>query len=368
MVKPQHGQHQPKQQDLLHLLDIANELAPKDTPTPDLPLPANCDSTGLLTMNLTSSPKGGLGFFAKEAIDVGTVLLVSKPLTMIMGWEEDDFDESDEESDEEGMNMEEGEEADDDDGIFKGSQRNGMLVLRLLLLIQQDASVWHEQLSNMYPRKEDLEDLPIWMSSDLAIGMKIEEALAELAKLDEFQPMEHDDDDLKDPDLVSEIQRRLPLIVRYNCLSVETSPELFSHPNPDQGGHVTLSSTALYTHPSYFNHDSKPNVSRWAIGDIIFFVTNQNVKEGEEMCISYIEAEVLCEDVKRRTTLLDMDFVDDTGSDGEGDDEGVDIDVVIEGDEDEDDDGEYGSGAPVINAEVQEEIMAMAPWPKFRIY
>ena len=319
-------------------------------------------------MNLTSSNKGGLGFFAKEEIDVGTVLLVSKPLVMIMGWEEDDF-ESESQEDED-FKMEEGEEADDDDGILKGSKRNGILVLRLLQLIKQDAKVWHDHLSNLYPRNQDLEDLPIWMSSDVDIGIQIEKALSELV-LDEIPPIEQspqqpqndegEEEDVNDhnvPDLLSEIQLRLPLIVRYNCLSVETFPELFSHPNPHQGGHITLSSTALYTHPSYFNHDSKPNVSRWAIGDVMFFVTNQRVNPGEELCISYIEAEVLCEDVTRRTRLLDMDFVDDVDVN-----EGEEVDIVIEGDEEDDDEDtdDYGSGAPVINAEVQEEIMAMAP-------
>ena len=289
-------------------------------------------------------------------------MLVNKPLAMVMGWEEDEWEDANDDDDDEGMSEEEGEEAEEDEGILKGSPRNGMLVLRLLETIQKDPTVWFDQLTKLYPRtREELEELPIWMSSDVTIGMKIEAALTELTNVEEFQSVQAEEEDDGETNVISEIQVRLPLIVRYNCLSVETSSELFSHPNPDQGGHITLSGTALYYHASYFNHDSQPNVARWAVGDVMVFVTNQDVKQGEELCISYIESEVLCEDVGRRTKLLDMGFVD-TSEDGEEENENEDdvLDIEIEGPED-DNASHHGSGAPVISAEVQEEIMAMAP-------
>jgi len=151
--------------------------------------------------------------------------------------------------------------------------------------------------------------------------------------------------------LLQEIRLRLPLIVRYNALSVETSPELFVYPNP-VAGYVKLSATALYGSPSYFNHHSKPNVCRWAIGDIIFFVTNQFVKSGTELCISYIENELLCESRERRSHLLEMDFQDN------------DDDTTNTGQDQYDDDTEEeltSFAAPIIDIDVQEEIMNMNP-------
>lgn len=49
---------------------------------------------------------------------------------------------------------------------------------------------------------------------------------------------------------------------------------------------------------------------RYCIGDIIFFVANQHVPKGQELCFSYIEHEFLCENAERRTALLEMDFKD----------------------------------------------------------
>jgi len=203
------------------------------------------------------------------------------------------------------------------------------------------------------------------------------------------------------------IAQRLPLIVRYNVLSFETCPELFVHPgglfplpthnggasnntsnttppttfvfgqqteqkededdhdNNDNrtynGGYSHLTGTGLYGPPSYFNHSSQPlpNVSRWAIGDILFFVTNRFIQKGEEMCISYIETDALCEHSFRRCALLDMDFVD----------EDVDLDVDVdekedkerEEEEEEEDEIPKGPVLPVVDVDVQEDLMSMPP-------
>ena len=173
--------------------------------------------------------------------------------------------------------------------------------------------------------------------------------------------------------IAEQIRLRLPLVVRYNSLSVETSPELFAHPGPT--GHAPLSGTALFMNASFFNHSSRPNVSRWAVGDVTFFVANRTVEAGAELCISYVEHEVLCEDDGRRTAVLGMDFVDTTAASStctatdcndssNNNDENANVDRMVEDvgkrRRDTDDDGEVPT-MPVVDAEVQQELMDMPP-------
>ena len=40
----------------------------------------------------------------------------------------------------------------------------------------------------------------------------------------------------------------------------------------------------------------------------MFFVTNRDITKGDELCFSYIEHELLCENASKRSALLDMDF------------------------------------------------------------
>jgi SET domain len=138
-----------------------------------------------------------------------------------------------------------------------------------------------------------------------------------------------------------------------------------SHPNPTSG-HSKLSGVGLYFEASFFNHNARPNVSRWAIGDIMCFVTNQDIPQGQEACISYLEHDILCETVTRRNRNLDMDFQD----------------VAVEGEEmmilivdnnnntntnnnakntmsQEDDEDDDGPTMPVVDSDLQNELMAM---------
>ena len=48
--------------------------------------------------------------------------------------------------------------------------------------------------------------------------------------------------------------------------------------------------------------------NRYCIGDVMFFVTNRDITKGDELCFSYIEHELLCENTSKRSALLDMDF------------------------------------------------------------
>lgn len=80
----------------------------------------------------------------------------------------------------------------------------------------------------------------------------------------------------------------------------------------------------------------------------MFFVTNQDISAGEEVCISYIEHDVLCESAFRRNLLLRMDFEDKNDNDmkkaagaGSSSDDGPEM--------------------PVVDTDVQNELMTMEP-------
>ena len=307
------------------LLEEANALVAAhsngEPPRPDFVIPEEqSDADPLMERMECKEGIKGRGWFAKQPIAAGTVLMVDKPLAMVMDWQDtrreaEDFEEQDA--------IEQEEEEEEQVG---GSIINDLLLLELLNGIQADASLWTDKLSHLYPRdNETAATLPAWVCRDDALFVAIESAIQELETL--F------------PNIAKDIAKRLPLVVRYNVLSVETCPELLVYPGPN--GHSSLSGSAIYFLPSYFNHDSKPNASRWAVGDIMWFVANQDIAQGDEICISYLEHDVLCETAARRTAMLDMDFSEE-----------VDVDANVDEDED-------GPLFPVVDAEVQNELMTM---------
>eukprot|EP00978_Attheya_sp_CCMP212_P001419 scaffold2983_cov53-Attheya_sp.AAC.6 len=327
------------------LLDLADALAQEENPCPSIPLPEGWQKQtthDLMEIKDDDETNKGRGWYAKHDLSAGTVLLVEKPLAMVMAWEDDDDD--DDEDDDESFQEE-------DESGPSGRKRNGLLVLRLLKQMQGDPAIWFDTLSQLFPRtSEEALSLPPWMCRDASVGMEMERAYTALAKKwKKRSSMKKQDVSVQ----VEQIKLRLSLIVRYNCLSVETGPELLSHPSATTG-HTALSGTALYNLSSFFNHHHKPTASRWAIGDIIFFVANQNIPKGQQVCISYIEHEVLCESAERRSGLLNMDFIDmDDATDS--------MDETNEISCSDDHDAEDGPVDPVIDSEVQTELMQMPP-------
>ena len=325
------------------LLDLADALARQsDTPPrPDFPLPdelaAINTNTETLLVHKQSPEKKGLGWFALQPIPAGTVLMVAKPLAMAMDWEDDEGDEDAEAMDEEDE-KEDKEAQDDASKNHPEPLLNSKIVLRLLQDLQKNPNVWTDALSELYPRtEEEVSQLPTSICGDDNLRSQIEGILTELKTHPQLK------------DVVPDIRRRLPLIVRYNVLSVETGPELLSHPSPDLG-HASLGGVALYHKPSFFNHSARPNVARYAVGDVMWFVANQDISAGTEACISYIEHDILCESSYRRNGMLQMDFDDTAAGSGSG------------GDDDDDDDDEAeedGPTMPVVDSEVQNELMAM---------
>ena len=382
--------------DLDDLFDEADAMASEETPfPPDLPLPSNYDEdTPHRLMEVRNEASNGSkknaktkgrGWYARTAIEPGTVLLVEKPLGMVMRWEEDEaeFGDNDDEemsleddgaqkksnaaaaaasAEDDDNNMESDQDSDEDDDGPTGSIGTALLTMRLAESIKLDPTLWagiskaadgsasnakSVGICHLYPQTEaEVQALPPWVCSDAKVGLEMENCLSNLCG---------ENADI-DADTAQAIRLRLPLIVRYNSLSVETCPELFVHPSPV--GHVSLSGTALFQYASLFNHSSQPNVNRWAIGDVTFFVANCRVEAGTELTISYVEHEILCEDSGRRTAVLGMDFVD--GDDDEDDAEGMAVAKGGNGSGDDNDD-DNAPLMPVVDAEVQQELMEMVP-------
>jgi hypothetical protein len=307
------------------LLDQVEALLaeePGHPPRPDLPLPTDYEiGTPYKWMNLKENGLKGRGWFANEDIPAGTVLVCEKPLAMVMDWQDpsDALDNFEDDPDDDEM-------LENESGL---SKLNEVLLLELLSGIVQDVSLWTDKVSQLFPRTDDdLEGIDSWDCMDENVFCQFEELMDEL----ETKGLTVDQ--------IQQIRTRLPLVVRYNVLSAETSPELMVHPSPQ--GYSALSGTALYHMASFFNHDCQPNASRFAIGDIVWVVANQDIVAHQEVCISYLEHEVLCEPAVIRTTMLNMDFAEpEQDGQEEINDEGPD--------------------SPVVDVDVQNELMQMDP-------
>jgi hypothetical protein len=193
----------------------------------------------------------------------------------------------------------------------------------------------------LYPRDAvDIEASPVWISKDDDLFAQFETMIKRIDTVSTLMGKS------------KEISRRLPLIVRYNVLSIETCPELLSHPGPN--GHAPLSGVGLFYWPSFFNHDARPNVSRYAVGNITWFVVNQNIAVGQELCISYVEHDVLCESPHRRNLMLTLDFKED--EDVNRTQRGGFIPSTKVHDD--------GPDSPVVDSDVQNELMAINPFER----
>lgn len=231
------------------------------------------------------------GMYAKCDMKAGTTIVVAKPIVAYFDIEHDeDVDDDDDEEEDEEDNchgLEDGEQPtenskmkakdvnaddrttsdseenddDDDDDDFEqepsGTKRNGILLLRTLEMIKQSPTLWTNTLTKLFPRDIDTAlSLPPWFCSDAKTGMSIDREMTNLSSLSLFENDENEQ-------ICKEIGMRLPLIVRYNVLSIETSSELFVYPDVSNGGLASLAGTGLYgPEVSYFNHSCIPNVSR----------------------------------------------------------------------------------------------------------
>ena len=108
-------------------------------------------------------------------------------------------------------------------------------------------------------------------------------------------------------DILETLKDHTDLLKRceLNSIGYSTWPELIH--GADRFS--TFSGTGIFPLASLFNHSCDPNVFRYSLGDILVFRAARDIQPGEELFISYIPNEVLCEPRRiRRDFLGDRDF------------------------------------------------------------
>ena len=191
-----------------------------------------------------------------------------------------------------------------DSSCNRDTKREGELILRVLKKIAASPSIWQSTLAKLYPRDmATTARLPPWVCKDAATSLEVEKQILDLRQLSLFGSSEYNEITCR------EIAVVLPLIIRYNAFSIETSSELFVYPDLNEHGLESLAGVGLYgPELSYFNHSCTPNVSRYSIGDVMFTICNRDVARGHELCHSYISHEYLCENGETRCAILANDF------------------------------------------------------------
>ncbi|OLQ01545.1 hypothetical protein AK812_SmicGene15684 [Symbiodinium microadriaticum] len=109
----------------------------------------------------------------------------------------------------------------------------------------------------------------------------------------------------KPVDISEGARERLEDVVRLNSLGFYTNSEQLCH----HENFAALTGNGLFALASGFNHSCEPSLQRCSFGDLTAFVTNQPVAAGSELCISYIESELLCAPKSLRSQSLNRDFV-----------------------------------------------------------
>eukprot|EP00039_Didymoeca_costata_P022050 m.3580 g.3580 ORF g.3580 m.3580 type:complete len:457 (+) comp2790_c0_seq1:114-1484(+) len=206
-------------------------------------------------IELKKIPGKGEGWVAGQSIQEGTLVLVETPVAMAM----------------------------DSDVTSDCAQSDtAEVIIALAKCIKRDEHTW-DNIKNLFPRPKDLSKLPPWKCDDIELASRVENSLKTLKHV-----------------LSSEQRKRLKLIVKYNLLSMETFSEQFCYPSKFSAS----SGFGLFVHASYFNHSCQPNVSRFCVGNALYFRTNQFIPTGQELCISYIESELLHEHVSVKAAAL----------------------------------------------------------------
>lgn len=109
----------------------------------------------------------------------------------------------------------------------------------------------------------------------------------------------------KPVDIPEGTRKRLEDVVRLNSLGFYTNSEQLCH----HENFAALTGNGLFALASGFNHSCEPSLQRCSFADLTAFVTNQPVAAGSELCISYIESELLCAPKSLRSQSLNRDFV-----------------------------------------------------------
>ena len=228
-------------------------------------------------MEIVERAGRGRGWIATADIPAGRTVLCESPLAYSMDWEAD---------------------------ALQSEALNVDSASLILALAQELGGKRGPQLMKQLQTLSPLPSDPgkEWTCDDPQLATKVEQSLKRVPKL---SPRE---------------RARLKRVVRANSIGIYTNSEQLCYPEQ----FVQLSGVALYLNGSLFNHDCRPNTTRFNVGAIAVFRTNRLVRKGEELCISYIESDILCEPASLRNLELggrDFKVRDPGGSDFDSDSE-----------------------------------------------
>lgn len=215
-------------------------------------------------IDLRDTPGRGRGWFASSPLAAGTVVLVERPLVGILDCE------------------------------WQGEEWSGCCSSDSAAVSAELARCWTPSvaalMAPMHPR----------------VG-------AEVPQLSEGEDDSEDEAELMARVVASAWARvdipqtekdRLAAVVRMNSLGFYTASEQLCH----HGNFSALTGSGLFALSCCFNHSCDPTCARFSVGDISFFVTNRPVQSGEELCISYVESELLSAPTTLRAQSLNRDF------------------------------------------------------------
>jgi hypothetical protein len=281
----------------------------------------------------------GRGVIAKHTLAPGVTIAVCKALAIAFDKDEDETSGDD-----------------DDNDLLVVDDPTARLVLELVGKLKKTSPVdgmngnLAEVLSRLWPRNlselnPNVVSVKAWRCRNAKLQARMHHALASLPRSEGL---------------------RLPEIVRSNAMGVCTNSEQLCHFSAFR----RLSGVALYDEGSFFNHSCAPNVSRYFLGDWAVFRTNQVVPKGEELCISYIEADLLCERAAVRQCALNEQHKSFQLSDNISDDEGSEGSVPhtlgeaaesIVTDSDEASGNDAANRTKRITEDIQRELMGLPP-------
>ncbi len=193
-----------------------------------------------------------MGFFARERIKRGACILVDHPVAFVL---------------------------DIDHAARDYSALDGSDTLALFeVVVKQFDSKIEECLRALYPARDSLTVID-------SLDIDVPAHLVELARLT--------------------LPADLPLnkiirTIQLNSMGFYTLPELTSY----QEHMRFLSGTALYPNGSFFNHSCAPNVDHSSFGVVTVFRANRDLEADEELFITYIGADLLCESKSVRDEFL----------------------------------------------------------------
>lgn len=190
-----------------------------------------------------------------------------------------------------------------------------LLMKRMIVEIENDTDgelFDNKLLSNFYPRSSHISKMDEFKCSDFGINDECDQWLFNYCLLKMFQLRFINKCEL----ISNEFILRLPYIVYCNAMKITQNTEQLSYfqPNTVQSENennavsfADMTADGIFANGSFLNHSCSPNCCHSFIGDILIVKAICDIKSEEQITISYLEIENLCENQKFRSRRLPFD-------------------------------------------------------------